>query len=163
MKKIRKRQRTARGPLPQDRIRYLSRETWDRFRSAVDRYRDQVMMDLLYSTGMRVGELVRSRIEDLDLSGGFLRIPSAHTKTRKPRTAVLPPAIRVQLKAYLKQEKRRSGPIFRSQKGGSLTVRQVQRLVRQYAGNASELPVDPPPRIESATSPGKPGRSSVLL
>ncbi|MBI2267018.1 MAG: tyrosine-type recombinase/integrase [Armatimonadetes bacterium] len=93
-------------------------------------------MDLLYSTGMRVGELVFSRIEDLDLSGGFLRIPSTHTKTRKPRTAVLPPAIRAQLKAYLKQERRRSGPIFRSQKGGSLTVRQVQRLVRQYAGKA---------------------------
>lgn len=123
-------------PQFQDTIRYLTGDEWARFWAAVDTYRDQVMLAVIYGTGMRVGELVAARIEDLDLERGFVRIIAATTKTKQPRTSVLPPDVAAQLRAYLKQERRRRGVLFRSQRKGPLSVRQVQRLVVGYAKKA---------------------------
>jgi integrase len=123
-------------PQFQDTIRYLTADEWAKFWAAVDTYRDQVMLAMLYGTGMRVGELVAARIEDLDLERGFVRIVSATTKTKQPRTSVLPPDVCAQLRAYLKEERRRKGVLFRSQRKGPLSVRQLQRLVVKYAKKA---------------------------
>jgi len=120
----------------EDRVRYLTMEEWESFFGAVDRLRDRVMLELLYASGMRVGELVSARIEDLDRLGGFLRITGDRTKTGRGRTVVLVPRVRAQLVAWLKEQGQTRGPLFRSQKGGAISVRQVQRLVADYAERA---------------------------
>ena len=117
----------------EDRVRYLTMEEWESFFGAVDRLRDRVMLELLYASGMRVGELVSARIEDLDRQGGFLRISGDRTKTGRGRTVVLVPRVRAQLVAWLKEQGQSRGPLFRSQKGSAISVRQVQRLVAGYA------------------------------
>ena len=45
-------------------IKYLKKEQWDRLRGSIDNYRDKLMIILLYSTGMRVGEFTKLRILD---------------------------------------------------------------------------------------------------
>ena len=43
-------------------IKYLKKEEWLRLIEAVDRYRDKLIVKLLYSTGMRVGELAKPKV-----------------------------------------------------------------------------------------------------
>lgn len=45
----------------------ISDESMEKMRDACDEIRDLAIIDLLYSTGMRVGELVRLNISDVDL------------------------------------------------------------------------------------------------
>lgn len=44
--------------------------------------RDQAMLDLLYATGLRVSELVKLRVGDLDTHEGFLRVTGKGNKQR---------------------------------------------------------------------------------
>ena len=49
--------------------------------------RDRTAVELLWSTGMRVSELARVRVEHVDVAGGFVTIP--RSKTGKPRVVPL--------------------------------------------------------------------------
>jgi len=40
----------------------------------------------LYSSGVRVAELCLMKIEEVDFSNGFVRIPKENTKTKQSRT-----------------------------------------------------------------------------
>ena len=44
-------------------IKYLKREEWEELRGSIDNVRDKLIIGLLYSTGMRVGELSKLKIE----------------------------------------------------------------------------------------------------
>jgi len=60
-------------------------------RSSIDSYRDKLIVTLLYSTGMRVGEFTKLRVEDIDFSERFIRIPPENSKTGEGRTIFVPP------------------------------------------------------------------------
>ena len=49
--------------------------------------RDRTAIEMLWSTGMRVSELARVRIEHVDVAGGFVTVP--RSKTGKPRVVPL--------------------------------------------------------------------------
>ncbi len=112
----------------------------DRFR-----LRDQAMLELLYSTGMRVSELVSRDIPDLDFSAEVLRVRGKGNKER-----IVPvgrPALEA-LHAWLPQRQQllveRAGrgkatttqALFLNNRGGRLTVRSVERFVRMYGERA---------------------------
>lgn len=40
----------------------------------------------MYSSGVRVAELCLMKIEEVDFSNGFVRIPKENTKTKQSRT-----------------------------------------------------------------------------
>ena len=40
------------------------------------------MLEMLYASGLRVSELVKARLEHLDLEGGFIRVTENGNKTR---------------------------------------------------------------------------------
>jgi integrase len=46
---------------------------------------------LLAGAGLRVGEIVQIRAEDVDFSKGYLHVPALNAKFKKPRTVVLLP------------------------------------------------------------------------
>lgn len=97
----------------------------------VAKRRDKAMLEVLYSAGLRVHELVGLNDEDVDLLGEIIRVRG---KGRKERLAAIgAPAVEA-VQRYI--ESRGSGaprdPLFRNRQGARLTARSVQRLLKKY-------------------------------
>ena len=94
--------------------------------------RDCAILELLYSSGLRVGELVTLNSNHLDLDLGIVRVMG---KGRKER--IVPVGLKAveALKTYLKERGPLDGgePLFVNLKGGRLTARSVGRLVKKYS------------------------------
>jgi len=113
-----------------DSIKYLKKEEWDKLKASIDNYRDKLMITLLYSTGMRVGEFTKLRVEDIDFEERFILIPAENTKTKEARTIFVPREVLNDLRAYLKLEKKKKGKIF------EVTPRRIQQLLKKYSARA---------------------------
>jgi len=103
--------------------------------------RDRAILEMLYSTGMRISELVAVNLEDLDLIGEVVR---AKGKGKKERLVPLGrPAIEA-LRGYLdlrdgffvgmRRVDRRA--LFINRNGGRLSDRGVRRTFHKYARQA---------------------------
>lgn len=101
--------------------------------------RDRAMMELLYSSGLRVSELCDARLENIDLDSGFIRVTGKGNKTRL--VPVGKPAA-VAIRAYLDRErpelvtKKTGAEIFLSVRGKKLTTPRIRQLIKQYAARA---------------------------
>ena len=96
--------------------------------------RDRAVLETLYSSGIRAGELAGLKLGDMDLGEGMMRVLG---KRRKERVAYLgAPAVRA-LRAYLDVRCALGAPahdrVFVNARGGPLTTRSVQRIVERYA------------------------------
>jgi integrase/recombinase XerD len=108
--------------------------------------RDRAMLEVLYATGLRVSELVRLRLSDLNFEVGFLRTLG---KGAKERIVPIGDSAIEATSTYLKQaypkykSKNPSTPfLFLSQKGGAMTRQNFWVLVEKYGkqvGLASRL------------------------
>lgn len=107
--------------------------------------RDRAILELLYSTGMRVAELVSRDLSDLDFEGEMLRVRGKGNKERlvpvglpaKEAVAAWLPMRRQLLVA--RKERGRSvekDALFLNGRGGRLTTRSVERMVRSYGEKA---------------------------
>jgi tyrosine recombinase XerC len=102
--------------------------------------RDRAILEMLYSTGMRIGELAAVNMEDVDLLGEVVK---AKGKGKKERLVPLGrPAVEA-LRAYLDVRNgfRGSGrgghrALFRNKNGGRLSDRGVRRIFQKYARQA---------------------------
>jgi integrase/recombinase XerC len=93
--------------------------------------RDRAILELLYSSGLRVSELVGLNSNQLDLDLGIVRVMG---KGRKER--IVPVGVKAieATKSYLEERGmvRGEGPIFVNSLGGRLTARSVGRLIKKY-------------------------------
>jgi len=93
--------------------------------------RDRAILELLYSSGLRVSELVGLNLDQLNLDLGVARVMG---KGRKER--IVPVGVKAieALKAYLEERgvSRGEDPIFVNSFGGRLTTRSVGRLIKKY-------------------------------
>jgi len=117
--------------------------------------RDRAFLELLYASGLRVGELVSLDWDDLDLTGRVLRVLGKGGKERMvPFGNPAAEALRAWRKASSelpRQAWRGVGqrpevpaagepePVFLNSRGGRLTDRSVRRLLDRYA-DAAKLP-----------------------
>ncbi len=93
--------------------------------------RDRALLELLYSSGLRVSELTGLNLEDLDLPGGSVRVLG---KGRKERIVPVGRKAVDAVRDYLSRERRGDGAgaaaIFLNVRdGGRLTARSVHRLL----------------------------------
>jgi len=94
-------------------------------------YRDQAMLELFYSSGLRLSELVGLNLDQLDLPAGLVQVLGKGNKAR-----VLPVGrkAREALQAWLPLRalaNPQDGAVFISQQGRRLGARAVQLRVRQ--------------------------------
>src|SRR3972149_176355 len=99
--------------------------------SKESRVRDRAILEIPYSSGLRVSELVGLNSNQLDSDLGIVRVMG---KGRKER--IVPVGVKAidALKAYLEGRGVLTGddPIFINPSGGRLTARSVGRLIKKY-------------------------------
>lgn len=103
--------------------------------------RDLAVLEVLYSSGIRVSELTGLDLKDVDLSAGTIRVLG---KGGKERIAYLGSRAKASLEAYLRERGTVEGPLFVGNGGRRVTPRSVQRLVKDCA-DLSGISKDPTP------------------
>jgi integrase/recombinase XerC len=93
--------------------------------------RDRAILELLYSSGIRVSELVGLNLDQLDLDLGIVKVMG---KGRKERIVPVGSKAVEALKAYLEKRGILDGkePLFLNSRGGRLTARSVGRVIKKY-------------------------------
>ncbi len=103
--------------------------------------RDRAILELLYATGLRVGELVSLDWTDLDLEGRFLRVVGKGGKERMvPFGRLAAESLQAWLAAW--DEVRATGaeggePVFLNYGGTRLSARSVRRILDRYTREAA--------------------------
>ncbi|MBR5849828.1 MAG: site-specific tyrosine recombinase XerD [Alistipes sp.] len=117
----------------------LSTEEIDRLIAAIDPsttkgIRDRAMLEVLYSCGVRVSELVSLRIGDLFFGEGYIRVVG---KGDKQRLVPISDVARERISAYL-DERRTSGEevLFLNNRGTKLTRVMVFTILKEAARRA---------------------------
>lgn len=102
--------------------------------------RDKAILELLFSTGLRISELCSLSIDDIDMSRDEF---SVRGKGDKIRVVFLSDTAKTALKMYLKNRKDMDDAMFvrygrKMNDGGDLRIspRLVQRLIKKYAAQA---------------------------
>jgi integrase/recombinase XerC len=95
--------------------------------------RDKAILELLYSSGLRVSELVGIKLGDLNLSGSLVKVLGKGGKER-----IVPLGSKA-IEAVKKYMEKRDGLhpkgdfLFVNSRGGRLTTRSIGRLVKKYS------------------------------
>lgn len=128
--------------LPQRSVDLITIDELNRLLSATEgddekSLRDKALLELLFSTGLRVSELC-SLNADIDLSREEL---SVRGKGDKVRVVFISPEAKKAVTEYIKARKDMDEPLFVSygkagKSTGRLTPRSVQRLIKHYATKA---------------------------
>ena len=100
--------------------------------------RDKAILEVLYSSGVRVSELVEMSVDDIDLVEGVLRVRG---KGRKDRLTPIGSQAIAALQRYFEHRALNprtavregdSGRVFLNKHGGSLSTRSVRRKLDKY-------------------------------
>ena len=94
--------------------------------------RDRAIFELLYGCGVRVSELAGLNLEDVDRTGGWLRVRG---KGRKQRQVPLPGKAAEALERYLSERAvvRDEPAVFLNHRSGRLSDRGIRGIVKLYA------------------------------
>ncbi len=98
--------------------------------------RDKAMLELLYGSGLRVSELARSRLENLDLDEGIIRVVGKGNKERLvPLGGKAVGALRRWLECGRAKfvTKRTGGEVFLGRHGEGLTTARIWGIVKERA------------------------------
>jgi integrase/recombinase XerD len=92
-----------------------------------------IMLKLLFYTAVRVSELVRIQVTDIDLDG--YRIFIDQGQGSRDRYILFPASFRLVLKSHL-QASPRNRYLFETRRCGPFTPRRVQQIVQEYRRRA---------------------------
>jgi len=99
--------------------------------------RDRLILALLFGTGARVGELVRTKLGDVDLDKGLIHLEADRTKTHQYRSVLVPPSLVPAIRTWLDTGPDGSEWLFPGRKSGRhITERRVRQIVAQAAQDA---------------------------
>lgn len=114
--------------------------------------RDAAILEVMYATGVRVGELVKMNLRDVDLRAGEIRVLG---KGSKERIVLLGRAAQEALHAYLvagrgrllssrKSDGEREDAVFLNKYGCRISARSIFRLLEKYFVRVSdEIKISP--------------------
>jgi len=109
----------------------LNEEEIKRLFQSVSNLKHRTILMLAYASGLRVSEVVRVRIEDIDGGRGMIHIRNA--KGKKDRFTIFPESLRVQLITYWRQYRLgKTGWLFPGERIDShLSERSIQAVVER--------------------------------
>ncbi len=95
--------------------------------------RDKAILELLYSSGVRVSELTSLSMSDLNMKEHLIRVKG---KGRKERIIPVGSQAMAAIQNYLPERisiKKKTSALFLNNRGGRLTQRSVRRILIQYS------------------------------
>ncbi len=95
--------------------------------------RDRVLLELIYSSGLRVSEVCNLKAEDIDFNRGVLKVKG---KGKKERIVPIGDEAMKWLKEYLKRRKTNSPYVFSTSKSKTITRQRVWQIIKDYAQKA---------------------------
>lgn len=105
--------------------------------------RDRAILEMFYSTGIRLGELVGLDIIDVDLSNHTIKVKG---KGKKQRIVPLGQKAMESLRQYLSErfaanqtQKSKQEPLFCSRKNSRISREMVTVLVKKYIGRIADI------------------------
>jgi len=93
----------------------------------------KILIGLLYSSGLRVSEVVSIRLRDIDFKNNLLLVREG--KGGRSRITTISKEILEQIKRYLRERKRESEYLFET-KRGHITIKTAQIIVKKAAKKA---------------------------
>ena len=108
--------------------------------------RDRAILELLYSCGLRVSELVGINLNELDLNSMSVKVLG---KGNKERLVPLGSKASTAIKTYLSQRldlKPKDDCLFVNSRGGRLSTRSIDRIIKKYAA-ISGIPKNISPHV----------------
>lgn len=127
------------GKAKEREVEFLELEEVQRLIAAVkggklENLRDRAILELLFSTGLRVSELAKLDIENVNLKSGEF---SVRGKGDKIRLVFLSISAKIAINEYLGRRKDLCPALFvnlgRNREVSRLTARSIERIVRKYA------------------------------
>ena len=91
--------------------------------------RDRALLELLYSSGLRLSELVNLDLSELDLSGGLVRVTG---KGKKERLVPIGSKAVDAIRDYLDSRPKQASAVFLNKNGTRLSARSVCTIVHKY-------------------------------
>jgi site-specific recombinase XerD len=126
--------------VPKNVIKIIEFEQFEKLLSVIDRSTPKgaqrnCMMLLLYDGGPRIGELVNSRIENIDFSVGLIKVLGKRNKERE--IPISRPAIR-EIRRYLRDFRPKICPVespylFPKPDGTPISINSIQQFLRRLA------------------------------
>ena len=124
----------VKAPKPEKKLpTVLTKDEIKKLIGAVKNPKHKLLIEFMYSSGLRVSECVSLKIDDLDLNEKMGKI--RHGKGNKERYIILSDNLITQLNEYLHAKKYES-PYFFSVKSKPITTRQAQKVVKEAAKKA---------------------------
>jgi len=102
--------------------------------------RNRALMELLYGSGVRIGEAVSLDVEDIDLDESMVRVRQG--KGRRDRVVPFGPPAASALAAWI-TAMGGEGALFRNKSGGRLSARSARQIVRDAGVNNGVSKVHP--------------------
>ena len=111
----------------------LTKDEIKKILNVVENPKHKLLIEFMYSAGLRVSECVSLKIDDLDLSEKMGKVK--HGKGNKERYIILSDNLIKHLNDYMDKKKDDSPYIF-SISGGPITARQAQNIIKEAAKRA---------------------------
>ena len=103
----------------------LSQKEVERLLLATVKHRDRCLLMTAYATGLRVSELVRLKVNDIDSERMMVKVEQG--KGKKDRYTILSQRLLTELRSYWK-EHRSPTWLFPNRKGGPISIDYAQRI-----------------------------------
>jgi site-specific recombinase XerD len=109
----------------------LSREEVDRLALATKNLNHRLIIQVGYSAGLRVSEIISLHWEDIDFDRNLIHLKRA--KGKKDRIVMLSPKVKASL---LELTSIRHGPVFLTNRNGKYSQRTIQKIIENAASKA---------------------------
>lgn len=104
----------------------LSKSEIKKLLEGIQNQKHKLILSLIYSAGLRVSEVVKIRVQDLDFENNTLFI--RQSKGRKDRITIFAKKLGVKLKDYIENNKNSGDLLFFNNQDAKLTIRTIQKI-----------------------------------
>lgn len=108
-------------------------------------YRDYICIQLLLDTGMRIGETLEIKVEDVDINNRAIFLPAQNTKGKRDRYVYFSQIMSKELRRWLQYKDRyvESNYLFCTSKGNPPLIRTFERKLKDYGARVGLKDIHP--------------------